>query len=203
MRTSLHSVTSVTSMPLSAPAAARSPLHHRQISVRGYKRDDGCFDIEGHLHDTKDIDFKVASGLKPAGSSVHSMWLRITINRTFTIVDAEAATDAMPYTGHCDVITPDYKQLIGLAIRPGFTKRVRELFAGTRGCTHITDLIGTVATTAFQTIAGQGLQDPETMPFQLDKCHALALDAPAVARFYPRWYAGNAPLAATNESDHH
>jgi hypothetical protein len=198
-------------MPLSAPTSARLPLHHRQISIRGYKRDDGNFDIEGHLHDTKDVDFKVASGLKPAGMAVHSMWLRITMDRNFTIVDAEAATDAMPYVDYCDAVAPDYKKLIGLAIRPGFSRHVSELFAGTRGCTHITDLIGSVATTAFQTIAGQGLQNPDKMPFQLDKCHALALDAPAVARYYPRWYtgkdagkdAGKNPTTAAAEPENH
>ncbi len=177
-------------MPLSPPQTNRQPLHHRAISVRGYKRDDGCFDIEGHLHDTKDWEFKVASGMRPAGSAVHSMWLRITIDRTMTIIDAEASSDVTPYPGYCDQIGPQYKKLIGLALRPGFTRSVREIFNGTRGCTHITDLIGSVATTAYQTIAGQGLQDPAKVPFQLDKCHALALDAPAVARYYPKWYTG-------------
>ena len=103
-------------MPLPAPSSTRQSLHHRDITVRGYKRDDGLFDIEGHLHDTKDIDFKVASGQRKAGDSLHSMWLRITIDRTLTIVDAEAATDAMPYVGYCDQITPDYKKLIGVEI---------------------------------------------------------------------------------------
>ncbi|MCY7389831.1 MAG: DUF2889 domain-containing protein [Burkholderiales bacterium] len=171
-------------------------MHRREITVRGYKRDDGMFDIEGHLHDTKDIDFNVASGQRKAGESLHSMWLRITIDRTLTIVDAEATTDAMPYVGHCDQIAPDYKKLIGLAIRPGFSGRVKELLGGTNGCTHITDLIGVVATTAFQTIAGQGMQAQGDKPFQLDRCHALALTAPAVARYYPQWYIGDAPYGS-------
>lgn len=183
-------------MPLSAPLVPRQSLHRRDITVRGYKRDDGMFDIEGHLHDTKDVDFKVASGQRQAGDSLHSMWLRITIDRTMTIVDAEAATDAMPYVGYCDQVTPDYKKLIGLALRPGFSGRVKQLLGGTHGCTHITDLIGIVATTAFQTIAGQGLQTPGTKPYQLDRCHALALTAPAVARYYPEWYRGDQPFAS-------
>lgn len=174
-------------MPLSAPTASRSPVHHRQISVHGYSRDDGNFDIEGHLQDTKAIDFKLQSGVRLAGEPVHSMWLRITIDHTLTIVDAEASSDAVPYEGYCEQIAPEYKKLVGLAIRPGFSGQVRKLFGGTRGCTHVTDLIGIVATTAFQTVAGHIPQAPERMPFQLDKCHALALDAPAVARFYPQW----------------
>lgn len=186
-------------MPLSTPTAPRQPLHHRDISIRGYKRDDGMFDIEGHLHDTKEVDFNVASGRRAAGESIHSMWLRITIDRTLTIVDAEAATDAMPYVGHCDQIVPDYKKLIGLALRPGFSSQVKQLLGGTSGCTHITDLVGIVATTAFQTIAGQGLQTVGSRPFQLDRCHALAVTAPAVARFYPEWYRGDQPVASPAE----
>ena len=46
-------------MPLSLPAVPRQPLHRRTISIRGYKREDGLFDVEGHLHDTKDFDFNV------------------------------------------------------------------------------------------------------------------------------------------------
>lgn len=164
--------------------------------MRGYKRDDGLFDIEGHLHDMKDVDFKVASGMRYAGDSIHSMWLRITIDATLTIVDAEASTDAMPYPGECNRITPDYRKLIGLAIRPGFTNQVRDRLGGIHGCTHITELVGSLATTAFQTIAGLGLQPAGQKPFQLDRCHALRSDGPAVARFYPQWYRG-APTGET------
>jgi hypothetical protein len=187
-------------MPLPLPAVPRQPLHRRNISMHGYKRDDGLFDIEGHLHDDKEIDFKLASGNRRAGDSIHSMWLRITIDATLTIVDAEAASDAMPYPGHCGRITPDYKKLIGLAIRPGFTNRVRDLLGGVHGCTHITELVGSLATTAFQTIAGQIRQPPESKPFQLDRCHALRSDGPAVAQFYPKWYRGE-PLPGLAAGD--
>ena len=112
-------------MPLPESQTPRSPLHHRQISVQGYLREDGNFDIEGHLCDTKAVDFKLQSGVRPAGEAVHSMWLRITIDRTLTIIDAEAVTDAMPYPGQCDQITPEYKKLIGMAIRPGFSNQVK------------------------------------------------------------------------------
>lgn len=191
-------------MPLPIPAVSRQPLHHRNITMRGYKRDDGLFDIEGHLHDMKDVDFKVASGMRYAGDSIHSMWLRITIDATLTIVDAEASSDSMPYPGYCSDIAPDYRKLIGLAIRPGFTNQVRTRLGGIHGCTHITELVSTLATTAFQTIAGQGLQSPRAKPFQLDRCHALRTDGPAVARFYPQWYRGEpvAGIAAAEPEQH-
>ncbi|NJR72139.1 MAG: DUF2889 domain-containing protein, partial [Gammaproteobacteria bacterium] len=128
-------------MPLSSPAA-RQPLHHRAISARGYKRDDGLFEVEAHLRDTKSFDFKLVSGVREANTAIHEMWLRLTYDTTLTIIDAEAATDAAPYADHyanaCETITPKYKQLIGMSMRPGFSERVRNAFGGVTGCTHLT-----------------------------------------------------------------
>ncbi len=189
-------------MPLPEPSTPRQPLHHRAISVRGYAREDGCFDIEGHLVDTKSVPFKLASGIREPGEYIHEMWLRLTVDRMLTIVDAAAAIEAMPYPGNCNQIAPDYKKLIGLSLRPGFTAKVRDLLGGTNGCTHTTDLIGIVATAAFQTMAGQGTQPVNQRPFQLGRCHALALNSAAVAKYYPVWYKGSDPVGdATPESD--
>ncbi len=187
-------------MPLSAPSA-RMPLHHRSISIRGYKRDDGLFEVEGHLHDTKDYSFQTVNGERPAGAPVHSMWLRITYDTTMTIVGAEAVTDAMPYPGYCETIAPKYSLLIGMSLRPGFGEKVRKMFGGIKGCTHLTDLIGVVATTAFQTLAGQMAQDGEKKPFQLDRCHALAASSAAVQKHYPKWFRA-ASIAGEGDTPH-
>ncbi len=176
-------------MPLSQ-ASARQPLHQRAISSRGYKRDDGLFEVEGHLVDTKAYSFPRMSGEHAAGTPVHEMWLRITYDASMTIVDAEAVSDAHPYPGFCAAITPDYRQLIGWSMRPGFSAKVRAAFGGIKGCTHLTDLIGVIATTAFQNLSGQLPSEPTRKPFQLDRCHALATDGAAVAHFYPEWARG-------------
>lgn len=190
-------------MPLPEPTADREPLHRRSIEIHGYKRADGLFDIEGHLVDTKSYDFKLAAGVRHAGEPVHGMWLRITIDRNLVIVDAQAAMDAVPYPGHCGEIVPHYHQLVGLAIRPGYQRKLKELFGDVRGCTHVSELAGALATAAFQTLAGQRVQDPDKRPFQLDRCHALDATKPAVAKYYPRWYLGNVPVEPAAESDHH
>jgi Protein of unknown function (DUF2889) len=174
-------------MPLSTPTP-RVPLHHRAISAKGYKRADGLFEVEVNLQDTKSYSFKLFSGERKAGEPVHAMWLRITYDTTLTIIDAEANTDAMPYAGYCETITPKYRELIGLSMRPGFSERVRTLFGGVAGCTHLTDMIGIAATTAFQNLAGQLPQDATQKPYQLGRCHALALNGGAVAKCYPKWH---------------
>ena len=190
-------------MPGPEPAVEREPLHARSIEIRGYKRSDGLFDIEGRLVDTKPYDFQLAAGVRKAGEPIHSMWLRITVDRKLTIVDAQASMDAVPYVDYCGAIVPAYRQLVGLAIGPGYLKRVRELFGGVQGCTHVTELAAALATGAFQTAAGQRLLGPDTKPPQLDRCHALQSTGPAVARYYPRWYRGTEPIEPAGEGDHH
>ena len=111
-------------MPGLDPTVPREPLHRRSIEINGYKREDGLYDIEGHLVDTKPYDFKLAAGIRPAGEPVHGMWLRITVDQTLTIVDAAAAMDNMPYVSHCDQIVPAYRKLVGLAIRPGYHRHL-------------------------------------------------------------------------------
>lgn len=190
-------------MPGLPNTVAREPVHHRSIELRGYRREDGLYDVEGHLVDTKPFDFKLAAGLRPGGEPIHDMWLRITVDRALTIVDAAATMDSMPYVSHCDRIVPAYMKLVGLAIRPGYTQRVKELLGGVRGCTHLTELAGALATAAFQSMAGQRVQAADQRPYQIDKCHALDATGPAVAMYYPKWYRGTEPIEAAGEGEHH
>ena len=190
-------------MPGLDDAVEREELHARSIQIRGYKRADGLYDVEGHLVDTKPHDFKLAAGMRKAGEPIHSMWLRLTVDRTLRIVDVQAAMDAVPYVEHCGAIVPAYRKLVGVSIGPGYFQQVKELLGGVRGCTHVTELAGALATGAFQTMAGQRVQDPDRKPFQLDRCHALDSSGPAVARHYPRWYKGTEPIEPAAEPDHH
>jgi Protein of unknown function (DUF2889) len=177
-------------MPLPPPTAPRTRIHKRAITVEGYRRDDGWFDIEGRLIDAKDHDFKVASGMRRAGVPVHDMWVRMTIDESRVIRAVEAASDAMPYVGECDRITPAYKKLIGMKIEAGFRLRVLQLMGGIKGCTHLTEIVCVMASGAVQTMAGQlpSWHDPEHRPFQINGCHALADSGEAVRVHYPRWY---------------
>ena len=85
-------------MPLPTPSP-RELLHLRDIALRGWQREDGLFDIEAHLSDSKNHDYHLKTGVRRAGQPIHDMWLRITIDRSFTILDAVATLEAVPYPG--------------------------------------------------------------------------------------------------------
>ena len=178
-------------MPLSDPACPRRPIHTRSIRVESYARDDGLWDLEAELVDTKAYDFPVRGNeVHPAGAPVHHMRLRVTIDDHFTITASEAAYEAAPYGEFCSAIAPEYQRLVGLNLLNQFRKRVRERFGRTAGCTHVTELTDVLPTVAVQTMAGRQRQEADTgeRPFQLDGCHALRVDGPVVRMHYSPWY---------------
>lgn len=184
-------------MPLSPPAP-REAFHERRIACTGYRREDGMWDIEGHLVDSKTYDFESSfRGEVKAGTPVHEMWVRLTIDKGLTVRAVEVVTDAGPFPS-CPDITPAFQALEGLTLGPGWTRRVRERVGGIRGCTHIVELMGPLATTAFQTMysrAGRERTDsketPKRRPPHIDSCHALRSDGEAVKQAWPDFYTGS------------
>ncbi|THF61681.1 DUF2889 domain-containing protein [Pseudothauera rhizosphaerae] len=179
-------------MPLSPPKRPRQRVHTRRIVVEGFRRDDGLLELEACLADVKDLDYPIASGVRRAGDPVHEMRVRVTLAPDFTIVDAEACSDWVPYPGGCDTIGPAYGQLVGLNLVRGFRKTVGEMFADVRGCSHITELLSSLPTAAIQTFATfrRDNEDTGEKPFQLDRCHALETSSAVVRLHYPKWYRG-------------
>jgi Protein of unknown function (DUF2889) len=177
-------------MPLPPPAAPRRRLHLRAIALEGWKREDGLWDIEARLTDTKDQDYLIASGLRRRGDPVHDLRVRITIDRSMNVLAAEAASDSVPYPGGCDTIAPDYRRIVGLNLMRGFRRTVGEMFDGVLGCSHLTELLLSLPTAAIQTFASEVREtdDRAGKPFQLDRCHALETTSDTVRRYYPRWH---------------
>ncbi|MGB0847093.1 MAG: DUF2889 domain-containing protein [Thiolinea sp.] len=186
-------------MPLSSPAA-RQLAHTRVVTCQGYEREDGLWDIEGHIVDTKPYSFpnKDRGGILAAGDPLHSMRIRLTIDLDMLIHDAEQCTDASPYN-YCHEVEHFCKKLIGERIGPGWTRKVKTLMGAGKGCTHITELLGPVATTAFQTLVKARINQEKTAekensgeeekrPQLLDTCHALQASSPVVKEHWPRFH---------------
>src|SRR2546427_9403951 len=157
-------------MPLPVQDVERELTHTRRVRFEGYKRADGLWDIEAHLSAMKSHDYRLKTGVRRAGQPIHEMWLRLTIDRNLTILDAAASMDALPYPGGCEKITPAYRKLIGLSLARDFRKKVREILGGTQGCTHLTEMLSGMPTAALQTLSGGGKEEPAAgrRPFQPD-----------------------------------
>ncbi|NDZ18904.1 molybdopterin-guanine dinucleotide biosynthesis protein MobB [Variovorax sp. WS11] len=169
----------------------RTPVHTRRITCAGFSREDGLFEIEGLLIDTKPIALQLVTGTVPAGTPIHQMRVVIVIDRERTILQVRASTEHSPYPV-CGEIAPAYAQLVGLRIEPGFTREVKRLFRSERGCSHMTELLPPMASTAFQMLwAGGGFEgaDPpgsERRTSPLGGCHALKLEGVIVRTYFPQ-----------------
>lgn len=187
-------------MPLS-PAVSRETIHTRHVECRGYLRADGLWDIEGHLTDVKSYAFaNDFRGTVPPGTPVHEMWVRVTVDNELLIRDIEAVTDYSPFP-LCPNAAPNFARLKGLKMSAGFLSQVRKLLGGTEGCTHLVELMGPIATTAFQSIfpyrerlreaAGKAPSEPRHKPHLLDTCLAFASDGEVVKQLWPKFYTGD------------
>jgi hypothetical protein len=182
-------------MPLT-PAGDRKLAHTRVVTCHGYQRDDGLWDIEGRIVDTKPYRFKNRDrgGWIEADEPLHDMSIRLTINLELEVIDVEAVIDGSPYN-YCKSVITVARNLIGLSIAPGWTQKSKRAMGANRGCTHLTELLGPVATTAIQTIASErsrrnaGKPTGKSNAF-LDTCHTYATDSPVVKLHWPDHYKG-------------
>jgi hypothetical protein len=173
---------------MSAVDSGRTLLHSRDVSCRGYARGDGLWEIEGRMRDIK--SFTMANedrgGRIAAGEPLHDISLTLVLDRTLCIHALEARIDAAPFAT-CPAIAPAFQQLVGLRIVPGFSRQVKELLGGVKGCTHLLELLAPIATTAYQTLwqaeSGYDGDNPEVLRLLLDSCHSLASDGPVVRRY--------------------
>ena len=175
----------------------RKPIHTRRIECNGYLRDDGLYDIEGRLLDVKSVAFNnMDRGEVKPGEPIHEMWIRLTVDIDQNVIDVEARTVWGPYH-MCGDIAPAFKCLKGLTIAHGWTRKTRELLGGIKGCTHMVELLGPIATTAFQTIYGDRVardkrEGKNEKPALIGSCHSYAPDSPVVAARHPAHYTGSA-----------
>jgi len=188
-------------VPLNKPAH-RQLAHTRVVTCHGYRRDDGLWDIEGRIVDTKPYRFKNRDrgGWIEADEALHDMSIRLTVTLGLEVTDVDAVIDASPYN-YCKSAMATARNLIGLKIAPGWTEMSRRAMGATRGCTHLTELLGPVATTAIQTIASEHARRSESKgqnrpPAFLNSCHTYADDSPVVKLQWPEHYRGDGEAGA-------
>ncbi len=125
-------------------------LHDRNYSVRSYRESDESLRIRGQVHDQKPPGLYIADDPEPM--SIHLMVVDLVVGYpTLEIKEAEVLMEVTPHSG-CTSIEPAYDKLVGLSIARGFSRQVRELFGGPRGCTHVGALLNAMAPVAIQSM---------------------------------------------------
>lgn len=181
-------------MPL-PPPPERELLHTRHIEMRGYRRGDGLYEIEGRVCDVRTLPLHPPGRDTPqaAGTPVHDMSVRLVIDDTLCVHDVIAVTDAGPYEA-CPHGANALQSLRGAQIARGWTARVKSLL-GPGACTHLVELLIPLGTAAFQSLASVRLARPPALdangrPQKIDSCYAYASDGQLVRKLWPQFATG-------------
>lgn len=185
-------------MPEVANETGRRLMHTRSVECNGFLRDDGLWEVEARLVDTKPYtqpadDYRAE--LKP-GDPVHDIRLRLAVDDRMTIHEAQATMQATPYPT-CIEVEPVLERLVGENIGKGWREVVRRRIGRVDGCTHLSELLGPAVTTLFQTISSdrdpngrdtlENQQGSAKPPFFIGGCHSWRTDGPIVADKFPQF----------------
>ena len=176
----------------------RRRMHKRTIECDGYLRDDGLWEVEARLIDTKPFaqSDRYRGEMKP-GEPVHDIALRLAVDNRMTIVEAATIMRSTPFPT-CVEVESILQRLIGERVGKGWRELVRRKIGRLKTCTHLSELLGPAVTTLFQTMSygrrpdGRASLDHQRStasepPFFIGGCHSWRTDGPVVAEMFPQF----------------
>jgi hypothetical protein len=181
--------------PSASPTAVtREELHCRRIEMRGWRRSDGFFEVEGRLIDTKPTDFVPLRGgtLVEAGLPIHNLGVRLTFDDELIVRAVETFTESAPYD-ICPAGGRALQALVGLKMSGGWGQAVRSQLARADSCTHLRELLVPMATVAHQALSFRLREQPERLdaegrPMRIDSCYAYGAERSLVQRLWPQFH---------------
>ena len=163
----------------------RELIHTRETRFRGYRREDGLWDIEAELLDTKGKSVKVGGGRTiPVGDAIHDLLIRVTIDSQYTVRAVETEMRAVPHTTCPSALAPMQK-LLGSTMAAGWRKEIERNLGGAIGCAHLRELLAHMATVAFQTLSLELPHKGDSPPTHLGQCVSWDLAGSLVKAVYP------------------
>ena len=182
-------------MPLSEPSERRD-IHERTIAVKVFARHDGLYDVEAHMVDRKPFLIWREQRDEPtaAGEPLHDLRIRVTLDDARVVRRIEAAADATPFD-LCKEAEATLSVLVGERIASGWSSIVKSRLRGSASCTHLMEMLITLATPALQGVRGLArahkiVTDDKAVVAKLDSCYAYSRERSVVKMHWPRHYRG-------------
>lgn len=185
--------------PLFPPDPDEMLIHVRDYEVRAFRLSPARFMLRGAVRDRKPPGLYVPGD--PDDLVFHHMTVEIEVTYPEMLIDSVAVDFRAHPETECPNIIPAFDQLVGVSVSRGFNKRLRELFGGPLGCTHVVALLNAMAPVVVQCIwsmrvAGAESEGErvrgrtemsdeelaESYKYNLNSCHVWAEDGPAMVR---------------------
>lgn len=179
-------------MTMESGTLKRTQIHNRNIDVKGFLREDGLWEVEATLADTKSHPINLPDrGEIAVGDHLHFMVLTLVVDDGLLIKEVRASMVDTPHQD-CPGAAPQYQALVGVRIGRGWLDEAKAAIGRVSGCTHLTELLPVLATAAIQTINGYKLQHVEGhgrseqyKQRMLNSCYGFREDGRAVTRYWP------------------
>jgi Protein of unknown function (DUF2889) len=183
------------------PPAPATAVHRRSIIMDSYPLDDEHVTVAGRLTDVEPWG-------GPGHEVIHDMTLTVTVRLAdLVITSAEAGLGSFPHA-ECPLIAPAFAQLVGLSVRRGFTKELRQRLGGVSGCAHLGELARAMGPAVVRTVAAsrhrqatEGEPGARPAPLPLGTCHVWAADGPGVRKIEAGWVPGTVPFPVPPVAD--
>lgn len=134
--------------PVPPGLTAADEVHDRSYAVRVFRKDDHTLVVRGAVRDRKPPGLYIEGDPRPL--TVHEMVVDLeVVLPAMVITSANVVMESFPYPP-CPGIAGTYQQLVGVSIARGYTHKVRDLFGGPNGCSHVTALLQAMGPAVFQ-----------------------------------------------------
>ena len=173
----------------------REELHSRRLDMRGFRRSDGLYEVEGRLVDRKPYAFKAPGGERsvPARGAIHDLGVCLVFGEDMVVCGVRTVAEAVPYEP-CWEAGQTLQGMVGAHIGKGWNREVRTRLSGAQSCTHLMELLVPLATVAYQTLTTFRMERPEALdasgrPLKIDSCYAYAQHREIVLKRWPAYHA--------------
>ncbi len=163
----------------------------RIIDITCYEDGQDSIIVEGEIKDTRLCQYYLVTGEKKEPGILHNMKVTMRVNgNALTISDMHVDVKHYPRE-ECIDANKNIQNLNGLSITRGFTKAVKDILGGTKGCTHVVNCILAMAPAAVQGYWAYKAQKPVTKEFAnqgsmshylIDTCYVWRKDGPMIKR---------------------
>jgi len=167
-------------------------LHTRNIEVTTYDYDGQRIIIKGFLKDERFQESHLVSGEKFPRGVIHHMSIGLLVNcSNLMIEDIDVDLISVPREV-CRETLGCLASVKGLIITRGFTSKVKKLAGGKKGCTHLVELLLSMAPAAIQGFAAYQAQKPSGLDrdnlnmmamYLVNTCHVWRDDGPLMNSF--------------------
>jgi len=121
--------------------ADKTKIHTRNINLATYSHTDSSVIIHGVLKDERYVKIFDITGDVLEPGIVHHLDVKLLIKSDpLVIEDAKADMIKVPMS-ECNTTLDTIEKLKGLEIKSGFSKTIRNIMGGNKGCAHLCQLI--------------------------------------------------------------